>query len=125
GLLDLTELQRRAADIDRRANDTRERRDTLIDQRRELARDNQLRTRVAGFAQRVLAIIDQLNFDQRQQLLRLVVEEVRVTRWHVQGPLRIPLDDPPDGHPDRLSPGSVSTEDGLRSLGGDDLRVVD
>jgi Diacylglycerol kinase catalytic domain len=43
-----------------------QRRDTLIDQRCEPARDNQLRSRVAGFAQRVFAIIDQLTFDQRR-----------------------------------------------------------
>jgi site-specific DNA recombinase len=117
GLLDLTDLQRRAADLDRRRKDLQQRRDTLIDQRRELARDNQLRSRVAGFAQRVLAVIDQLTFDQRQQLLRLVVEEVRVTGWNVQIQLRIPLDDPPAEQRSRVPPRPVSTEDGLRSLG--------
>ena len=57
-------------------------------------------------------------------LLRLVIEEVHVTGWHVQIRLRIPLDDNPDGPPrppnpdpgpDR--PGPMSTEDRLRSLG--------
>jgi hypothetical protein len=43
-------------------------------------------------------VIDTLDFDQEQTLLRLVVEEVQVTRWHVQIRLRIPLDDDtPDG----------------------------
>jgi site-specific DNA recombinase len=124
GLLDLTELQRRASDLDRRRNDLQQRRDTLIDQRRELTRDNQLRTRVAGFAQRVLAIIDQLTFDQRQQLLRLVVEEVRVAGWNVQIQLRIPLDDPPAEQRSRVPPRPVSTKDGLRSLGGHARRFV-
>ena len=63
-------------------------------------------------------------FDQKQALLRLVVEEVHVTGWHVQIRLRIPLDDNPDGPPrppnpkpgpDRPSP--MSIEDRLRSLG--------
>ena len=85
---------------------------------------NQLRCRVRDFASRVLAVIDTLDFDQKQTLLRLVVEEVHVTGWHVQIRLRIPLDDTPDGPPrppnpdpgpDR--PGPVSTEDRLRSLG--------
>jgi site-specific DNA recombinase len=92
-------MQRRANDIDHRRKELQQRRDTLIDQRRELTRDNQLRTRIAGFAERVLAVIDQLTFDQRQQLLRLVVEEVRVTGWNVQIQLPIPLDDPPAEQP--------------------------
>ena len=96
----------------------------LTAQRDALTRDNQLRRRVRDFASRVLAVIDTLDFDQKQTLLRLVVEEVHVTGWHVQIRLRIPLDDNPDGPPrppnpdpgpDR--PGPVSTEDRLRSLG--------
>ena len=88
-------------------------------------------TASVDFASRVLDVIDTLDFDQKQTLLRLVVEEVHVTGWHVQIRLRIPLDDNPDGPPrppnpdpgpDR--PGPVSTEDRLRSLGsGDDPAV--
>ena len=44
-------------------------------------------------------MIDTLDFDQKQTLLRLIVEEVHVTGWHVQIRLRIPLDDNPDGPP--------------------------
>src|SRR3954469_25420191 len=89
-----------------------------------LGNANQLRRRVHDFASRVLAVIDTLDFDQKQTLLRLVVEEVHVTGWHVQIRLRIPLDDNPDGpprppnpdpRPDR--PGPMSTKDRLRSLG--------
>jgi len=125
GLLDLPELQRRAADADTRHRDLQQRRDALTTQRQDLARDNQIRNRVAGLAYRVLAIIDQLDFDQRQQLLRLIVDEVRVTGWNVTIQLRIPLDEPPDrpphppgGGPDQPSPAPVSTEDRLRSLTG-------
>jgi site-specific DNA recombinase len=131
GLLDLPELQRRAADTDTRHRDLQQHRDTLTTQRQDLAHDNQVRNRVAGFAQRVLTVIDQLDFDQRQQLLRLVVDEVRVTGWNVTIQLRIPLDEPPDhpphpptGGPDQPSPDPVSTEDRLRSLTGDDFGVV-
>ena len=76
------------------------------------------------FATRVLDVIDTLDSDQKQALLRLVIEEVHVTGWHVQIRLRIPLDDNPDGPPrppnpdpgpDR--PGPMSTQDRLRSLG--------
>ena len=37
-------------------------------------------------------MIDQLDPEQKQKLLRLLVEEVRVTGWNVQIQLRIPLD---------------------------------
>ena len=130
GLIELPELQRRAADVEHRRRDLAERRDALIAQRDELTRDNQLRHRVRDFASRVLDVIDTLDFTQKQTLLRLVVDEVHVTGWHVQIRLRIPLDhnpdDPPrppnpDPGPDR--PGPVSTEDRLRSLGSDQAAV--
>jgi site-specific DNA recombinase len=129
GLIDLPELQRRATATDTRRQDLQQRRDALTTQRQELARDNQIRNRVAGFAHRVLTIIDQLAFDQRQQLLRLVVDEVRVTGWNVTIQLRIPLDEPPNRPPhpkpdDQPPPTPMSTEDGLRSLGVDDVGVV-
>ena len=54
-------------------------------------------------------MIDTLDFDQKQTLLRLVVEEVHVTGWHVQIRLRIPLDDNPDGPPRPPNPDPVPT----------------
>jgi site-specific DNA recombinase len=128
GLIELPELQRRATEIEHRRHDLNQRRDALTTQRQELTRDNQLRHRVRDFATRVLAVIDTLDFDQKQTLLRLVVEEVHVTGWHVQIRLRIPLDDNPDGpprppNPDPDRPSPMSTEDRLRSLGGHELVV--
>jgi site-specific DNA recombinase len=121
GLLELPELQRRAADVDARSRDLVKRRQALTEEREQLARDNQLRRRVRGFAEHVLAIIDRLDFDQKQNLLRLVVEEVHVTGWNVQIHLRIPLDDPgnapPDGPPPDPAAPVLSTQDSLRSLG--------
>ena len=128
GLVELPELQRRATEVEHRRRDLDQRRDALTTQRQELTRDNQLRRRVRDFATRVLAVIDTLDFDQKQTLLRLVVEDVHVTGWHVQIRLRIPLDDNPDGPPrppnpnpgpDR--PGPMSTEDRLRSLGNQEV----
>ena len=128
GLVELPELQRRATEVEHRRRDLDQRRKTLTTQRQELTRDNQLRRRVRDFATRVLAMIDTLDFDQKQTLLRLVIEEVHVTGWHVQIRLRIPLDDNPDGPPRPPNPdpgpdrsGPVSTEDRLRSLGSDQL----
>ena len=50
------------------------------------------------FAEPDPRVIDQLDPVQKQQLLRLLIEEVRVTGWHVQIHLRIPLD-PPEPEP--------------------------
>ena len=42
---------------------------------------------------------------QRQELMRLLIEDVQVTGWHVKIRLRIPLDDPPhDHHTHRRTP---------------------
>ena len=53
------------------------------------------------FAARIHAVIDTLDDTQKQQLLRLLIEDVRVTGWHVQIRLRIALDPPP---PDPTGP---------------------
>jgi flavin-binding protein dodecin len=150
GLLELPEVQRRARDVDARHQSLTDQRDGLIGQRHELASDNRLRQRVADFAQRAATGIDKLSFAQRQQLLRLVVEEVRVTGWQVEIQLRIPLDDNPGDQPggggdegptpnpgrgqgqfrtrlptrQRQGAVQVSSKDGLRSLRGVDVAQV-
>jgi site-specific DNA recombinase len=139
GLLDLTEVQRRAHDIDQRHGSLLKHRDELIAHREQLAVDNRLQQRVGDFARRAAAGIDKLDFAQRQQLLRLIVDHVNVTGWRVEIHLRIPLDDDPGAparqvqhrpdygrrcHPTRpAAPGTaadptsaVSSKDGLRSL---------
>jgi site-specific DNA recombinase len=137
GLLDLTDIQRRANDIDTRHRSLSEQRDALIQQRQQLASDNRLRERINDFAERATAGIDRLTFQQRQQLLRLIVDHVTVTGWQVDIQLRIPLDEPdtsqsnedhdrgansgrtrtrttrPGGNP---KAGTVSSQDGLRSV---------
>lgn len=57
------------------------------------------------FAARVHAVIDSLDDTQKQQLLRVLIEDVRVTGWHVQIRLRIALDPPPPqpSHPTDLA----------------------
>jgi len=66
------------------------------EERADLARGNRLRHGVEGFAGHVRAVIDELDHTQRQALLRLLIEDVQVTGWHVKIRLRIPLDQPPD-----------------------------
>ena len=135
GLIDMPELQRRAAAITARQRELEHKRTSLAAERADLARGNRLRHGVEHFAARVAAVIDQLDPTQRQELLRLLIEDVQVTGWHVKIRLRIPLDDPPDddhptaGHPTRAGTASgsttpVSTEDRLRSLHDHDDRVV-
>ena len=131
GFIELPEMQRRATEVSSRRKELQHKRTRLADERATLARDNQLRSRVHDFAARVHAIIDTLDETQKQQLLRLLIEDVRVTGWHVQIQLRIALDPPPEPpHPtgptsptDPTSspaphPRPVSTQDGLRSVGG-------
>jgi site-specific DNA recombinase len=111
GFIEQHELLRRGKELDARRRILEAQRETLIGERKELSQKNRLRQRVAGFAEKVTATIDQLDFEQRQKLLRLVVEAVRVKGWQVEIRLRIPLDSPPDP-PDQ----PVSTKDRLRSL---------
>ncbi|HEY8557540.1 MAG TPA: recombinase family protein, partial [Actinomycetes bacterium] len=125
GLIDLVELQRRVKELDARRRATTEQRHALADQHDALAKNNRLRQRVGAFAERVLAALHGLDFPQRQQLLRLVVEEVRVSGWNVEIRLRIPLDDHPNGDPPAIQPPPgpsdprrTSSNDRLRSLGG-------
>jgi site-specific DNA recombinase len=126
GLIELPELQRRAADVAARHRDLQTTRATLAEERNELARGNQLRRRVHQFAEQIRSVIDQLDNIQKQQLLRLLIDEVRVTGWHVEIRLNISLD-PPEPNPpgpvdpsDRTGPPSrprpVSSQDGLRSI---------
>jgi len=105
------ELLRRGEELTLRRNVLNAQRQTLNDQRAQLAQQDTLRKRVEDFAQRVQTTIDQLDFDQRQKLLRLVVEEVRVKGWQVEIRFRIPLDSPPE--PPSMTP---SSNDRLRSL---------
>jgi site-specific DNA recombinase len=127
GLLELTEVQRRAAEVDARRQQHADQQVRLTAERGKLAEGNRLRQRLAGFAERVTQAFDGLDFNQRQRLLRLVVERVRVTGQQVEIHLRIPLDEPPnDGPPARgpSGPTRPSTDMRLRSLGGDDGGVV-
>lgn len=133
GLLDLHEVQRRSRDIDARRRELAGRRDELAAERRQIVADNELARRVRGFASRAAAGIDRLDFWQRQQLVRLVVDEVHVDGWQVSIQLRIALEPEPtvtdnavDGRRgararearSKSRGGRVSSEDGLRSLRG-------
>jgi site-specific DNA recombinase len=129
GLLELDELTRRTAALVARRDQLRRERDELTARSAELASQNRLRRGLAGFAERVLASLDELDFDARQRLLRLVVEKVRVQGWRVEVHLKIPLQD--DGGSDGgeptppPAPPRPSSDMGLRSLGADQLGVVD
>jgi site-specific DNA recombinase len=90
------ELLRRGKEMELRRSDLNAQKQALSNQREQLLQHNRLRGRVEGFAQRVQATIDRLDFAERQKLLRLVVEEVRVMGWQVEIRLRIPLDSTPE-----------------------------
>ena len=138
GVVDHDEMARRAADLDARSRSLDKEREALVTQRAELAQANNLQQRIAGFAERALTGLDKLDFDGRQRLLRLVLDEVRVQGWEVELRLRLPLDDeqPPAGtgapepfvarrtgrrgqssHGPKQAKEGVSSNDGLRSTG--------
>jgi site-specific DNA recombinase len=142
GLIELHELTRRNQELSSRQARLQAQREQLVADRVELTINNRLRKRVGDFAEAVAASIDELDFTGRQRLMRIVVEQVRVTGWQVDIHLRIPLDQPPpppsptsrarprSSHASRSSPGrghkagkhgepEVSSQDGLRSLGAE------
>jgi len=98
-MIELVELQRRAKELDERRRSIEDQHQALSDQRGALAKDNRLRQRIGAFAETVIAALDDLNFTDRQKLLRLIIEKVRVTGWDVDIRLRIPLDEPPPTQP--------------------------
>ncbi len=104
GLIDLDELTRRTAALTARRDQLAREKTTLTNRSAELANENRLRRRLAGFAEQIAVSLDDLDIDGRRRLLRLVVEKIRVTGWHVEIHLKIPLpDDPPDD--DQAPPG--------------------
>jgi site-specific DNA recombinase len=141
GVIDNAEMRRRNREIDTRAQRLELEHQTLIARRSELAAGNRLSRSITNFAQRALHGIDTLDFHGRQQLLRLVLEDVRVQGWNVELRLRIPLDENPpadatipashtDRRPRARSAGSarpakepVSSNDHLRSI-GEHLRTL-
>lgn len=117
GFIEQHELLRRGKELDARRRELEAQRETLIKERKELGQKNRLRQRITDFSHKITETIDQLNFEQRQQLLRLIVEQVLVKGWQVEIKLRIPLDGPPDPPGQR-----VSSKDRLRSLHASCLR---
>jgi site-specific DNA recombinase len=125
GLLSIDDLTRRTSALTARHNQLVQERETLTARSAELATQNRLRHRLAGFSERIAASLDELDFDGRRRLLRLVVERVRVSGWRVEIHLKIPLadepppnDDPPEHGPpgpDRPQPGPA----GPRPLSSD------
>ena len=129
GLLELDELTSRTAAITARRDQLTQEKDTLTRRSAELATENRLRRRLAGFAEQIAASLDDLDIEGRRRLLRLVVEKVRVTGWRVEIHLKIPLpDDPPDDDPPPPGPepnNGPSSDMRLRSLRDQDVGVVE
>jgi site-specific DNA recombinase len=125
GLIELGELRRRAAEIERRQQSLQQQQQALRQQHRSLSHRNQLQSRITDFATRVSDALDTVDFQRRQELLRLVLEDVTVTGWNVHIRVRIPLDKPPnddDPRPSRRTHRKPSSEERLRSLRNYGLR---
>ena len=93
GVIEAADLARRAAELESRRRRLDDEREALVAQRAELTAHNRLNQRIEAFAARAIAGLDRLDFEGRQQLLRLVLEDVRVQGWQVELRLRIPLDE--------------------------------
>jgi site-specific DNA recombinase len=135
-LITTDELRRRAKEVTARRTKLQAEHAELTARHHELAGKNRLRHRLGDFAAKTAAGLDRLDFDGRQRLLRLIIEEVRITGWQVEIRLRIPLDTGPTDtdsrsrdNPKNPSPtknsrrppnrrAAVSTDLGLRSAGG-------
>jgi site-specific DNA recombinase len=137
GVIEAADMARRAAELDARRRGIDEEHGALVSRAAELASNNRLHERIEAFASRAVAGLERLDFDGRQQLLRLVLDDVRVEGWRVELHLRIPLDEPEGPAPrtpvtstrrarprsPRRSKEAVSSNDGLRSI-GEHLRAV-
>ena len=123
-LLELDELTKRTAAIAARRDQLAQEQHALTRRSAELATENRLRQRLAGFAEQIADSLDDLDIEGRRRLLRLVVEKVRVTGWRVEIHLKIPLpEDPPDEDPPPPGPephDPPSSDMRLRSLGEPD-----
>jgi site-specific DNA recombinase len=133
-VIDNAEMRRRSREIDTRSRRLEQELQALTARQSELAADNRLQHSITNFAQHALHGIDTLDFQGRQQLLRLVLEDVRVHGWTVELRLRIPLDDTPpadtasaslaakrrrarSARNSRTPKEAVSSNDHLRSIG--------
>jgi hypothetical protein len=119
-LIDLDELTSHTATLTARRDQLAAEHADLTDRRADLARENRLRRGIAGLAERVLASLDELDFDGRRRLLRMVVEKVRVTGWRVEIHLTIPLADDDPGtqcEPRPPTPGPRPSSDAWRQRG--------
>ena len=101
GLLELQELTRRTGVLAARRTALTREKETLSQRSTELAAHNRMRHRLAGFSDRVVASLDNLDFAGRRRLVRLVVEKVCVTGWRVEIHLKIPLPNEPPPDEDR------------------------
>jgi site-specific DNA recombinase len=106
GLMELGELTRRTAALTARRSELVRDKDTLTQRSAELATQNRLRRRLAGFSERIAASLDDLDFEGRRRLLRLVVERVRVSGWRVEIQ---PQDSPPRRTTIRRGPARART----------------
>jgi hypothetical protein len=122
--IDLADFQTRHQEVIGRHQRFEREREMLLAQRQELATNNRLSRKVDAVATRMRKGIDSLDFEQRQTLVRLLVEQVRVTGPPVEIHVRIPLGEAAPSDNARQPPqspdhpqGDLSNQSRLRSLG--------
>jgi site-specific DNA recombinase len=118
--IELAEFQARHQEVLSRHRQFEQEREALLARHHELAINNRLAHKVDSFARRIREGIDALDFEQRQKLVRLLVEQVRVTGPSVEIHLRIPLDEP---SPDQDLPSHVSSTNVAHGIASNQLRL--
>jgi site-specific DNA recombinase len=113
GTIELSELDRRLAALRLRIEQWQAEAERLDQLQQQAAAEQQLLDRLDTLTERLRGRMDQMTFNERQALLREVLEGVEATPYEVTIRYRIPLPPPPD-QPGQKPDGDLSTELRLR-----------
>ncbi len=111
GAIELTELQKRRRLVDAKLETLRREKDVLTTLVDEQQKQTDLKTALEEFATLVSHNLEHISFENKQKLLRLVLDKVVVKDWRVDLYYKIPLPRSPDPPTDK----KVSSQLGLRS----------
>ena len=106
GAVELPELQKRRRLVDAKLDSLNREKELLATNTAERQRDEGIRESLQAFAGLVLKNVEHMSFENKQKLVRLVVDKVVVADWRVDVHYKIPLPKPPDPAPG----GKVSTK---------------
>ena len=121
GFIDKKEFEERAGTVARRIDTLEKELDALEEEHRHATEEHQLLERINTFTSVITQRLDEMDFPQRQALVRTVLEEVVLCGDTVKLYFKIPLPRPPISTTEADGPtgnGGVSSRLDLRSHGG-------